>query len=171
MRLTTRGRFAVAAMLDLALTRIKVDAEAPVSLGGISQRQSISLSYLEQLFAKLRRSGLVESVRGPGGGYVLARDAFSISVAEVIAAVDEPIDATQCSGQRNCKGPNQPCITHHLWEGLNLQIMDYLKGVSLGKLVEQTMSAAALTEASDPVSTPISVSLGTHTKNSRLRSA
>lgn len=146
MRLTTRGRFAVTAMIDLALNALT----SPVSLAEISQRQDISLSYLEQLFAKLRRRGLVESMRGPGGGYVLARDPAAISVAEVIAAVDEPIDATQCGGKRNCKGQNRTCITHDLWEGLNRHIVSYLDGVNLAQL------AATNTLISDGVS-PVSM--------------
>jgi Rrf2 family transcriptional regulator, iron-sulfur cluster assembly transcription factor len=130
MRLTTRGRFAVTAMLDLALH----EQATPVSLSEISQRQSISLSYLEQLFAKLKRSGLVDSTRGPGGGYVLSKSPALISVAQIISAVDEPVDATQCGGERNCKGDNNPCITHNLWEGLNRHIMSYLENINLHEL-------------------------------------
>jgi len=99
MRLTTKGRFAVTAMLDLALNQ----GARPVTLAGISRRQGISLSYLEQLFGKLRRHSLVDSVRGPGGGYTLAKQAENMSVAEIIIAVDEPIDATQCGGKENCR--------------------------------------------------------------------
>jgi Rrf2 family transcriptional regulator, iron-sulfur cluster assembly transcription factor len=169
MRLTTRGRFAVAAMLDLALTQVKMEAASPINLNGISQRQSISLSYLEQLFAKLRRSGLVDSTRGPGGGYVLARDAFAISVAEVIAAVDEPIDATQCGGQKNCKGKQQPCITHHLWEGLNQQIVGYLSAVTLGRLVEDSLSRGA--DIAGAVSSISAVLSPTSSKSRSVQSA
>ncbi|MCW3481528.1 Fe-S cluster assembly transcriptional regulator IscR [Neisseriaceae bacterium JH1-16] len=132
MRLTTKGRFAVTAMLDLALR----ESNGPVTLAGISERQSISLSYLEQLFGKLRRAGLVESVRGPGGGYTLAKDAEAISVADIIVAVDEPVDATQCGGRENCLGTNQRCMTHDLWTSLNTTIFDYLSKVSLASLVD-----------------------------------
>lgn len=102
MRLTTKGRFAVTAMIDLALRQ----ASGPVTLAAISQRQQISLSYLEQLFGKLRRNDLVESTRGPGGGYTLSRPAQQISVADIILSVDEPLDATQCGGKENCHGEN-----------------------------------------------------------------
>jgi Rrf2 family iron-sulfur cluster assembly transcriptional regulator len=132
MRLTTKGRFAVTAMLDLALRK----ANGPVTLAGISERQSISLSYLEQLFGKLRRAELVESVRGPGGGYTLARSTDDISVANIIAAVDEPVDATQCGGRENCRDQT-PCMTHELWSNLNTTIFDYLSQVSLASLVEK----------------------------------
>ncbi|WP_028537284.1 Fe-S cluster assembly transcriptional regulator IscR [Paludibacterium yongneupense] len=132
MRLTTKGRFAVTAMLDLALR----ESNGPVALAGISERQSISLSYLEQLFGKLRRAELVDSVRGPGGGYTLARSAALISVANIICAVDEPVDATQCGGHENCRG-NQRCMTHDLWTNLNTTIFDYLSEVSLACLVEK----------------------------------
>lgn len=130
MRLTTKGRFAVTAMLDLSMRQ----AKGPVTLAGISERQSISLSYLEQLFGKLRRNGLVESVRGPGGGYCLARSIDTISVADIIRAVDEPIDATQCSGNHNCHDEH-PCMTHDLWDGLNKTIFDFLAAVTLGQLI------------------------------------
>lgn len=132
MRLTTKGRFAVTAMLDLALRQDK----GPVTLAGISERQCISLSYLEQLFGKLRRAELVESVRGPGGGYTLARAVEDISVANIIVAVDEPVDATQCGGRENCRG-NQRCMTHDLWTNLNATIFSYLSQVTLASLVEQ----------------------------------
>ncbi len=132
MRLTTKGRFAVTAMLDLALR----EANGPVTLAGISERQSISLSYLEQLFGKLRRAELVDSVRGPGGGYTLARVAETISVSDIIRAVDEPVDATQCGGRENCHG-NKRCMTHDLWSRLNATIYDYLSEVSLANLVDE----------------------------------
>lgn len=132
MRLTTKGRFAVTAMIDLGLN----GGERPVTLSAISERQSISLSYLEQLFAKLRRHGIVESVRGPGGGYCLARPAADISVADVIIAVDEALDATQCGGRENCKSDHR-CMTHDLWSTLNRKMLDYLASVSLGELVQQ----------------------------------
>lgn len=136
MRLTTKGRFAVTAMLDLALRQDK----GPVTLAGISERQNISLSYLEQLFGKLRRAELVDSVRGPGGGYTLARAPEDISVAHIITAVDEPVDATQCGGRENCRGQNQRCMTHDLWTNLNATIFNYLSQVSLGNLVDQQLA-------------------------------
>jgi Rrf2 family iron-sulfur cluster assembly transcriptional regulator len=131
MRLTTKGRFAVTAMVDLALRH----GGGPVTLAEISSRQKISLSYLEQLFGKLRRRSLVDSVRGPGGGYRLARDMAGISVAEIILAVDEPIDATQCAGKENCRD-EQKCLTHDLWATLNDRIFDYLEAVTLRQLVD-----------------------------------
>src|SRR3569832_1920556 len=130
MRLTTKGRFAVTAMLDLALR----GGKNPVTLAGISERQDISLSYLEQLFSRLRRHELVESVRGPGGGYYLARALDDVSVADIIRAVDEPIDATQCGGKENCHDEHR-CLTHDLWTGLNAHIYDYLDNVTLATLV------------------------------------
>ena len=130
MRLTTKGRFAVTAMLDLALR----GGKNPVTLAGISERQDISLSYLEQLFSRLRRHELVESVRGPGGGYYLARPLADLSVADIIRAVDEPIDATQCGGKENCRDEHR-CLTHDLWAGLNNHIYDYLENVTLASLV------------------------------------
>jgi len=132
MRLTTKGRFAVTAMLDLAMN----SGKRPVTLAGISQRQSISLSYLEQLFGKLRRHTLVESVRGPGGGYTLARELAQVSVADIITAVDEPLDATQCGGKENCKD-EQRCMTHDLWATLNDKMYEYLDSVKLSDLVAQ----------------------------------
>jgi len=132
MRLTTKGRFAVTAMIDLALRQ----HQGPVTLAGISERQNISLSYLEQLFGKLRRHELVTSVRGPGGGYCLAGSMDAISVADIIVAVDEPLDATQCGGKRNCQDDRR-CMTHDLWEQLNRHMIDFLKSVSLGALVAQ----------------------------------
>ncbi|MBZ0106843.1 MAG: Fe-S cluster assembly transcriptional regulator IscR [Sulfuricella denitrificans] len=130
MRLTTKGRFAVTAMIDLAMRH----GEGPVTLAGISDRQRISLSYLEQLFGKLRRHGLVDSVRGPGGGYCLAKELEGISVADIIQAVDEPIDATKCGGMGNCHD-DLPCMTHDLWTNLNVKIFDYLQSVNLAQLV------------------------------------
>jgi Rrf2 family iron-sulfur cluster assembly transcriptional regulator len=132
MRLTTKGRFAVTAMIDLGLRH----QHGPVTLAGISQRQRISLSYLEQLFGKLRRHALVESTRGPGGGYTLGRGAADISVADIIYAVDEPLDATQCRGKENCDN-DQRCMTHDLWANLNRVMVDFLDSVSLHDLVEQ----------------------------------
>lgn len=132
MRLTTKGRFAVTAMLDLAMH----GGKRPVTLAGISQRQSISLSYLEQLFGKLRRHTLVDSVRGPGGGYTLARDLEKVSVADIITAVDEPLDATQCGGKENCQEERR-CMTHELWATLNDKMYEYLDSVKLSDLVAQ----------------------------------
>jgi Rrf2 family iron-sulfur cluster assembly transcriptional regulator len=132
MRLTTKGRFAVTAMVDLGMRH----GGGPVTLAEISQRQKISLSYLEQLFGKLRRRALVDSVRGPGGGYCLARDLAQVSVADIIVAVDEPIDATQCGGKENCHD-DQKCITHDLWANLNQRIFDYLGAVTLKQLVDE----------------------------------
>jgi Rrf2 family transcriptional regulator, iron-sulfur cluster assembly transcription factor len=138
MRLTTKGRFAVTAMIDVALYA----GAAPVTLAAISERQRISLSYLEQLFGKLRRSGLVDSVRGPGGGYQLARPTMEVSVADIIRAVDEPIDATQCGGRENCHDDRR-CMTHELWAGLNAHIFGFLNGVTLADLVRQQQQAKA----------------------------
>ncbi len=132
MRLTTKGRFAVTAMLDVALRQ----HNGPVTLAGISERQGISLSYLEQLFGKLRRAELVESVRGPGGGYCLAKAPHDISVADIIVAVDEPLDATSCGGQENCHD-NHRCMTHDLWTDLNRTIYAYLAAESLGLLLDK----------------------------------
>ncbi|MEP7206472.1 MAG: Fe-S cluster assembly transcriptional regulator IscR [Casimicrobiaceae bacterium] len=132
MRLTTKGRFAVTAMIDIAMH----STEGPATLAGVSERQRISLSYLEQLFGKLRRHRLVDSVRGPGGGYHLARSADSVSVADIILAVDEPIDATQCGGRENCHDDRR-CMTHELWAGLNAHIFSFLRSVSLAELVRQ----------------------------------
>lgn len=131
MRLTTKGRFAVTAMMDLAMRETK----GPVPLASISERQKISLSYLEQLFGRLRREGLVTSVRGPGGGYRLGKAMEAISVAEIILAVDEPIDTTGCGGLENCRGEQGKCLTHDLWVGLNQRIFEYLGAVTLGQLV------------------------------------
>ena len=136
MRLTTKGRFAVTAMIDVAMHGSK----GPVTLAAVSGRQHISLSYLEQLFGKLRRSGLVDSVRGPGGGYTLARASDTVSVADIIVAVDEPIDATQCGGRENCHDDRR-CMTHDLWAGLNDHIFSYLHGVSLAELVTRQKPA------------------------------
>ncbi|WP_115717723.1 Fe-S cluster assembly transcriptional regulator IscR [Gallaecimonas mangrovi] len=130
MRLTSKGRYAVTAMLDLAL---HLD-EGPVSLADISERQGISLSYLEQLFSRLRRQELVSSVRGPGGGYRLGKDAGDISVGEVILAVDESVDATKCQGKADCQAGTQ-CLTHSLWSNLSEQISLFLDGISLADLV------------------------------------
>ena len=132
MRLTTKGRFAVTAMVDLAMRQTR----GPVTLAAISERQHISLSYLEQLFGRLRRRKLVSSVRGPGGGYGLARPMQSVSVAEMVIAVDEPLDATQCGGKENC-ADDKRCMTHDLWATLNKKMHEYLSSVSLADLVAQ----------------------------------
>jgi Rrf2 family iron-sulfur cluster assembly transcriptional regulator len=132
MRLTTKGRFAVTAMLDVALHA----HDGPVTLAAISARQKISLSYLEQLFDKLRRRGLVDSVRGPGGGYQLARASEDMTIADIIRAVDEPIDATQCGGRENCHDDKR-CMTHELWAGLNAHIYSFLRGITLAEMVRR----------------------------------
>lgn len=132
MRLTTKGRFAVTAMIDVAMH----NGDGPVTLAGVAERQKISLSYLEQLFGKLRRAGLVDSVRGPGGGYNLARPSDNLSVADIITAVDEPIDATQCGGKENCMDDRR-CMTHELWANLNSHIFTFLSSVTLEQLVRQ----------------------------------
>lgn len=132
MRLTTKGRYAVTAMLDLAIHAI----EGPVSLADISERQEISLSYLEQIFAKLRQNKLVSSVRGPGGGYRLSRARQEISVVQIIDAVNESIDSTNCGGQGNCQRGEQ-CLTHQLWCDLSEQIHLFLSGITLAQLIEK----------------------------------
>ena len=132
MRLTTKGRYAVTAMLDLALHY----KDGPITLADISARQGISLSYLEQLFSRLRKQGLVDSTRGPGGGYRLSRDANDIAVADVITAVDEKVETTRCGGLSNCQD-DQQCLTHELWTELSSQIHNFLMGISLGQLVER----------------------------------
>ncbi len=132
MRLTTKGRYAVTAMLDLALH----SQQGPVSLSDISQRQDISLSYLEQLFSKLRKNALVQSVRGPGGGYQLARTEEQIFIAEVVDAVNESVDATLCQGDNNCYH-GETCLTHHLWDDLSREIHNFLSGISLADVVER----------------------------------
>ncbi|MBI2379201.1 MAG: Fe-S cluster assembly transcriptional regulator IscR [Gammaproteobacteria bacterium] len=130
MRLTTKGRYAVTAMLDLALHHRK----GPITLADISARQGISLSYLEQLFAQLRKAGLVSSIRGPGGGYSLSREAGEIVVAEVIGAVNETVDATKCGGNGDCQG-GHTCLTHQLWCDLSDQIYNFLAGISLADVI------------------------------------
>lgn len=132
MKLTSKGRYAVTAMLDVAIHA----AEGPVSLADISERQGISLSYLEQLFSRLRKHGLVNSIRGPGGGYRLGKCSAQIFVADVISAVDESINATKCGGKGDCQSGSQ-CLTHSLWTDLSLRIEEFLQGISLSELVEQ----------------------------------
>ncbi|OWQ91903.1 DNA-binding protein [Roseateles aquatilis] len=162
MRLTTKGRFAVTAMIDLALR----ENSGPVALAAISQRQQISLSYLEQLFGKLRRHQLVESTRGPGGGYSLGRRSDEITVADIIVAVDEPIDATGCGGKENCMGDDTGrCITHDLWTALNNKMIEYLDSVTLRKLVDDQLAKGVTVEeapikraiSSTPVVKPIRI--------------
>jgi len=162
MRLTTKGRFAVTAMIDLGLRQ----AGGPVTLAAISQRQQISLSYLEQLFGKLRRNELVESTRGPGGGYTLARRAVDITVADIITSVDEPIDATHCGGKENCQTDGSRCMTHDLWSSLNLRMVEFLNSVTLQKLVDDQLAKGLQVEekpsikraiSAIPVSAPVRV--------------
>ena len=136
MRLTTKGRFAVTAMLDLALR----EHAGPVTLAGISEREHISLSYLEQLFGKLRRNGLVESTRGPGGGYTLGKPAADITITAIITSVDEPMDATKCGGAQNCHGDGKPCMTHDLWTTLNDRIREYLDSVTLQSMMDEQLA-------------------------------
>lgn len=131
MKLTSKGRYAVTAMLDVALH----SRNGPVSLADISERQEISLSYLEQLFARLRKEQLVSSVRGPGGGYKLGRAAADIAIGEVIRAVDESVDATRCQGQADCQG-GERCLTHTLWQDLSDRISQFLNGISIGELMK-----------------------------------
>ncbi len=140
MRLTTKGRFAVTAMMDLALR----GDDGPVALAGVSERQKISLSYLEQLFGKLRRYSLVDSVRGPGGGYCIARPLNMVTVADIVRAVDEPLDATQCGGRENCLDDHR-CMTHDLWAALNAKMYDYLSSVTLADLAERQRAKEAKT--------------------------
>ena len=147
MRLTTKGRFAVTAMIDLGLRQ----SNGPVTLAAISQRQQISLSYLEQLFGKLRRHELVESTRGPGGGYTLARNPAEITVAEIITSVDEPIDATHCAGKENCLGEGARCMTHDLWASLNTKMVEFLDSVTLQKLVDEQLAKGLVVENSPMV--------------------
>lgn len=144
MRLTTKGRFAVTAMIDLALR----GEDGPVALASVSDRQKISLSYLEQLFGKLRRYKLVDSVRGPGGGYCIARPLDQVTVADIIRAVDEQLDATQCGGRENCHDEHR-CMTHDLWSTLNSKMYDYLSSVSLAELVHRQKLKQGLTVLED----------------------
>ena len=162
MRLTTKGRFAVTAMIDLALR----EHSGPVALAAISARQQISLSYLEQLFGKLRRHELVESTRGPGGGYSLGRKAEDITVADIIVAVDEAIDATGCGGGENCMGDESGrCMTHDLWASLNAKMLEYLNSISLKSMVDDQINRGVSVEeapikraiSSQPVVKPIKV--------------
>jgi Rrf2 family iron-sulfur cluster assembly transcriptional regulator len=153
MRLTTKGRFAVTAMIDLGLR----STNGPVALAAISQRQQISLSYLEQLFGKLRRHELVESTRGPGGGYSLGRNAAEITVADIILAVDEPLDATGCGGKEHCMGEDTGrCMTHDLWTELNSKMFEFLSSVSLKKLVDEQIAKGVPAVEQTPLKRAIS---------------
>lgn len=151
MRLTTKGRYAVTAMLDLALHHGK----GPITLAEIADRQGISLSYLEQLFARLRKQSLVASVRGPGGGYTLGQEATDISIAEVITAVDENVDTTRCGGAHNCHN-NGRCLTHDLWQDLSNRIYEYLNHISLQDLMDrESVRQAASRQEGRPASSEI----------------
>lgn len=147
MRLSTKGRYAVMAMADLARRQASLDAdpardERAVNLAEIAARQEISLSYLEQLFARLRRRGLVRSQRGPGGGYLLARTAETTSIADIVLAVDEPLKATRCSARsKGCMIKGERCLTHDLWEEMGRQIEGYLASVSLADVVRGRLHA------------------------------
>jgi len=145
MRLSTKGRYAVTAMLDLAIH----EGKGPITLLDISQSQGISLSYLEQLFAKLRRDGLVEGVRGPGGGYRLAKPASAVSIADIITAVDEKMDATVCEGKENCQN-GERCLTHDLWTSLSKQIFDYLAAISLADFLARPSVRVLIERSRDP---------------------
>jgi len=153
VRLTTKGRYAVTAMLDLAIHH----GEGPITLADIAQRQGISLSYLEQLFSRLRKRNLVSSVRGPGGGYTLGREAASIFVAQVISAVDENVDTTRCGGAHNCQD-NHQCLTHDLWQDLSARIYDYLNQISLQDLMNRR-GVQEVAERQEGGDAPDSVSL------------
>jgi Rrf2 family transcriptional regulator, iron-sulfur cluster assembly transcription factor len=131
MRLSTKGRYAVTAMIDLALHT----QQGPIALTDIAETQKISVSYLEQLFARLRKSKLVEGMRGPGGGYRLARPAGEITIAEIISAVDEQIDMTRCHGKKDCQN-GEKCLTHELWADLSQQLYTFLQGITLGQMIE-----------------------------------
>ena len=157
MRLTTKGRYAVTAMLDLAIHH----GDGLITLADIAQRQGISLSYLEQLFSRLRKHSLVSSVRGPGGGYTLGRDADNIFVAQVISAVDENVDTTRCGGAHNCQD-NQQCLTHDLWQDLSNRIFDYLNQISLRDLMNRrgVREVAERQEGGNELAASASVAVG-----------
>jgi Rrf2 family iron-sulfur cluster assembly transcriptional regulator len=131
MKLTSKGRYAVTAMLDLAFH----SRTGPVTLSQISERQGISLSYLEQLFTRMRKNGLVRSTRGPGGGYSLERPPAEVAVAQIISAVDEVVDTTRCSGSNNCQDGDR-CLTHKLWDELSRQIYGFLNDITLQDLMD-----------------------------------
>lgn len=153
MKLTSKGRYAVTAMLDVALH----SEDGPVPLADISERQEISLSYLEQLFAKLRKQQLVTSIRGPGGGYRLGRAAESIAIGEVIAAVNESIDATKCNGKADCHG-GEKCLTHNLWQDLSDRISKFLDSITLGELVAKQHNKTNVDNVNDNLNQKINVS-------------
>ena len=153
MKLTTKGRYAVTAMLDLALHF----GNGPITLSDIAQRQGISLSYLEQLFSRLRKKSLVSSVRGPGGGYSLGRDAAEIYVGEVITAVDENVDTTRCHGAHNCQN-NGRCLTHDLWTDLSNQIYNYLNEISLQDLMDRQAVREVAARQDNPEQAEVEVS-------------
>ncbi|MCP3428538.1 Fe-S cluster assembly transcriptional regulator IscR [Opacimonas viscosa] len=153
MKLTSKGRYAVTAMLDVALH----SENGPVPLADISERQEISLSYLEQLFAKLRKQQLVTSIRGPGGGYRLGRSADNIAIGEVIAAVNESIDATKCNGKADCHG-GEKCLTHNLWQDLSDRISKFLDSITLGELVAKQHNRNHVDAVNDNLNQKINVS-------------
>lgn len=144
MKLTSKGRYAVTAMIDIALN----ESSGPITLAVISQRQEISLSYLEQLFAKLKRAGLVNSARGPGGGYCLSREPSEINISDIIHAVDEKLDARKCEGRANCQGGGQ-CLSHELWNDLSEMIDQFLSNVNLQTLLEQRQQKAVCRQRSE----------------------
>jgi Rrf2 family iron-sulfur cluster assembly transcriptional regulator len=152
MKLTSKGRYAVTAMLDLALHA----EEGPITLAGISERQRISLSYLEQLFTRLRKRGLVSSTRGPGGGYMLSRSADEIAIADVVSAVDESVDATRCGGMANCQDGKR-CLTHDLWSELSEQIHLFLSEITLGQLVSRGRARVAASAEKTGAEVPVKV--------------
>jgi Rrf2 family iron-sulfur cluster assembly transcriptional regulator len=153
MRLTTKGRYAVTAMLDLSLHH----DDGPITLADIAERQGISLSYLEQLFSRMRKRELVFSVRGPGGGYSLARPTNEITIAEIITAVDESVDTTRCHGAHNCQN-NELCLTHDLWEDLSTRIYDYLDQVTLDDMMNRR-GVRRVAERQDGLCADVSVEL------------
>ena len=140
MRLTTKGRYAVTAILDVAL----YECNGPVSVSDVAERQGLSPSYLEKLFSNLKKKGLVSGRKGPGGGYKLTESSHLITIANVIDAVNETVDATKCGGSKNCRGQGR-CITHDLWAGLSNEIRNFLEGVSLSQLVAQQKSKTKIT--------------------------
>ena len=148
MKLGTKGRYAVMAMVDLAIH----SGGKPVALAGIAERQEISLSYLEQLFAKLRRFGLVKSVRGPGGGYLLAIPADEMRICDIVLAVDEPIRATRCTpgAPEGCRSNNERCSTHDLWEALGNHIYQYLSSITVADVCAKTIKTEGAFEWPEP---------------------
>jgi len=140
MRLTTKGRYAVTAILDVAL----YECNGPVSVSDVAERQGLSPSYLEKLFSNLKKKGLVSGRKGPGGGYKLTESSHLITIANVIDAVNETVDATKCGGSKNCRGQGR-CITHDLWAGLSNEIRNFLEGVSLSQLVAQQKNKTKIT--------------------------